>query len=30
VIREVLADFPEGLGLQRMQPEQADARDWGR
>jgi predicted transcriptional regulator len=29
VIREVLADSPQGLGLQRMQPEQADARDWG-
>jgi predicted transcriptional regulator len=30
VIREVLADSPDGLGLQRMQPEQVDARDWGR
>jgi predicted transcriptional regulator len=30
VIREVLADSPEGLGLQRMPPEQVDARDWGR
>jgi predicted transcriptional regulator len=30
VIREVLADCPEGLGLQRMQPEQGDLRDWAR
>jgi predicted transcriptional regulator len=30
VIREVLADSPQGLGLERSQPEAADRRDWGR
>ena len=30
VIRELLADSPQGLGLERNQPEVADQRDWGR
>ena len=30
VIRDVLADSPEGLGLERTQPEMSDTRDWGR
>jgi predicted transcriptional regulator len=30
VIREVLADSPQGLGIERNQPEAADVRDWGR
>ena len=30
VIRELLADSPRGLGLERNQPEVADQRDWGR
>lgn len=30
VIRAVLADSPQGLGLERSQPEAPDARDWGR
>lgn len=30
VIRDVLADSPRGLGLERNQPEVADLRDWGR
>jgi len=30
VIREVLADSPQGLGLERHQPPAADPRDWGR
>lgn len=28
VIREALADSPMGLGLERNQPQAADARDW--
>ena len=30
VIRELLADSPQGLGLERNQPEVADQRNWGR
>lgn len=30
VIREVLADSPEGLGFERQQPAAADQRDWTR
>lgn len=30
VIREVLADSPEGLGFERQQPATADQRDWTR
>lgn len=30
VIRDVLAQSPEGLGLERDQPGFADVRDWGR
>ena len=30
VIREVLADSPQGLGLERSQPEAAERRDWER
>ena len=30
VIRELLADSPQGLGLERNQPELADQRDWAR
>ena len=30
VIRELLADSPQGLGLERNQPAVADQRDWGR
>lgn len=28
VIREVLADSPQGLGMERQQPQVADRRDW--
>lgn len=30
VIREVLADSPQGLGFERQQPAQAEQRDWER
>ena len=30
VIRELLADSPRGLGLERNQPEVADQREWER
>ncbi len=29
VIRDVLADTPDGLGLERSQPDAAETRDWG-
>jgi predicted transcriptional regulator len=30
VIREVLADAPQGLGIERSQPKDIDARDWAK
>ena len=30
VLREVMADTPEGWGLERNQPATSDTRDWGR
>ncbi len=30
VLREVMADTPDGWGLERNQPATSDARDWGR
>jgi predicted transcriptional regulator len=30
VLREVMADTPQGWGLERNQPKQSDPRDWGR
>lgn len=30
VLREVMADTPDGWGLQRDQPVENDTRDWGR
>ncbi len=30
VIREVLADAPQGLGIERNQPKDIDARDWAK
>lgn len=30
VLRDLMADTPDGWGLQREQPAESDARDWGR
>ncbi len=30
VLREVMADTPDGWGLERKQPATSDARDWGK